>query len=154
MNIQAQSSNNDFVQVQLTAEGIAASKGLPVAVHGASVELNFVGSAPVNVHRAVWAQTLRTIAPFGKPWFQIVPPQTASTAAASTASAPVAKLEQGAASKPEPIPMPAKVAAPAAAPAPAATAATPAPAPASAATPEPVKPATAPVAAATTTSAK
>jgi hypothetical protein len=85
MNPQA----SDVVSVRLSAAGQAAGNGGPVTVHGASVSLVFTGAEAQDVHLAIWSQTLKTVSPFGKPWFELAP--AAATAAAPAATTTSAK---------------------------------------------------------------
>jgi hypothetical protein len=72
MNLQSQSSS-DVVSVRLSAEGMAQANGGPLSVHGGGVELKFEGDAAQDVHLTVWNETLKTVCPFGKPWFELAP---------------------------------------------------------------------------------
>ena len=72
MNLQSQ-SNSDIVSVRLSADGIAEAKGGPMSVHGGGVELTFTGEVAQAVHLTVWNETLKTVCPFGKPWFELAP---------------------------------------------------------------------------------
>jgi hypothetical protein len=78
---------SDTVQVRLSAAGIAAAQGGKLSIHGGRVTLEFVGDAPQAVHRAVWIESLATTAPFGKPWFELVPVDAAKPVASTTPSA-------------------------------------------------------------------
>ena len=67
------SQSSDLVNVQLTPDGVANAKGGPMSVHGGGVELTFTAGVPQPVHITVWNETLKTISPFGKPWFMLAP---------------------------------------------------------------------------------
>jgi len=89
-------SSSDIVEVCLTPAGQAAANGESLTVHGI-VSLTFTGSVAQPVHRAVWSETLSTIAPFGKPWFEIVPAIAATSTAAPAPSTTVTAVKTTAA---------------------------------------------------------
>jgi hypothetical protein len=83
---------NDTVQVRLTAAGQKAADGAPLKVNGGKVPLKFTGSVAQDVHVTVWRETLRSVAPYGEPWFEIVPAAPAPLAGTPAAPAPAASV--------------------------------------------------------------
>jgi len=83
-------SNEDMVSVRLTAAGQAAANGGPLYVHGGNVDVAFRGDVAQSVHLTVWAEVLKSTAPGGKPYFEIVPAAPAIVPA-PPASKPVPK---------------------------------------------------------------
>jgi len=67
-------NNPANVSVRLSAAGIKHADGKPLSVHGGRVNATFQGDSPQEVHRTFWNESLRTTAPFGEPWFELVPP--------------------------------------------------------------------------------
>src|SRR5690349_8701582 len=80
MNNQA----TDTVNVRLTAAGQKAAGDGPLTVHGGRVSLTFKGSEAQAVNFAVWNETLRRTAPYGQPYFELVPDAPAAKAATKT----------------------------------------------------------------------
>jgi hypothetical protein len=74
--------NPTEVSVRLTAAGKEAAGGGTLLVHGGQRELSFTGDAVQTVRFSDWNQVLRSTAPYGKPFFEIV--QDAAPAPAGT----------------------------------------------------------------------
>jgi hypothetical protein len=98
--------NNDTVSVRLSSAGLEAAAGGPLSIHGGSVPLTFTGSIAQDVHRAVYAETLAPTAPFGEPWFELVPASPATPAAATKPTSPVS-VPQPKPAEPPATPIPA-----------------------------------------------
>lgn len=88
-------NNSDFVDVQLSADGIAAVGGAKGSLGIRRMHMNytFTPGTPVRVLTSEWAKTLSMAQIKGKSIFELAPATIPGAAAGTTASAQLKKLK-------------------------------------------------------------